>query len=104
MARDNAAEYNILNSVIHHQPALIAMIYSYYEKAGKGPELLSYIDPWGATAFDIALEYNLINLARSLLEKGATYDQYRLKSDHSIGDGRQSTLASVLPREESVKS
>jgi ankyrin repeat protein len=64
---------------------------------------LSYIDPWGATALDIALEYGLFDLAKYLLDKGASYDEYRLKGDYSIDEGKQSTLASVLPRMKPVK-
>ena len=97
------AEYEVLVSAVHHQPALIPKIYSSFEKAGKGKKLLSYVDPWGATALDTALEYELMDLAKFLLEKGATYDEYRLKGDHSIDEGKQSTLASVLPRMKPVK-
>jgi len=103
MARKDVAEYEVLVSAVHHQPALIPKIYSSFEKAGKGKKLLSYVDPWGATALDTALEYELMDLAKFLLEKGATYDEYRLKGDHSIDEGKQSTLASVLPRMKPVK-
>ncbi|UZP43470.1 hypothetical protein NXS19_011282 [Fusarium pseudograminearum] len=72
-------------------------------RAGRGPELLSYIDPWGATAFDLAMEYGYLDLAQFLLDKGATYDVYRLKGDHTIDDGEQSTLASVLPRMKPIR-
>jgi ankyrin repeat protein len=103
MARNNVAEYNVLVSAVHHQPALIPKIYSHFERAGKGQKLLSYVDPWGATALDTALEYELMDLANFLLEKGATYDEYRLKGDHSIDEGKQFTFASVLPRMKPVK-
>ncbi|CZR66278.1 uncharacterized protein PAC_16179 [Phialocephala subalpina] len=101
--RDDIAKYNVLVSAVHHQPTLIPKIYSYFERAGKGPLLLSYVDPWGATALDTALEYELFGLAKFLLSKGASYDEYRLKGDHSIDEGKQSTLASVLPRMKPVK-
>lgn len=103
VSRDDISKYNVLNSAVHHQPALIPKIYSYFERASKGPTLLSYIDPWGATALDIALEYGLFDLAKYLLDKGASYDEYRVKGDHSIDEGKQSTLASVLPRMKPVK-
>jgi ankyrin repeat protein len=103
MARNNVAEYNVLVSAVHHQPALIPKIYSHFERTGKGQKLLSYVDPWGATALDTALEYELMDLANFLLEKGATYDEYRLKGDHSIDEGKQFTFASVLPRMKPVK-
>ncbi|KAL5608426.1 hypothetical protein FOBRF1_008923 [Fusarium oxysporum] len=98
MARQDIADYNLLVSAVHHQPALVPQLYSHFGRAGKGPDILSDVDPWGATAFDLALEYGYLDLARFLAEKGATYDVYRLKGDHSIDDGEQSTLASVLPR------
>jgi hypothetical protein len=103
MARLDVTNYNLLVSAVHHQPDLIPRVYSHFERAGRGPELLSYIDPWGATAFDLAMEYGYLDLAQFLLDKGATYDVYRLKGDHTIDDGEQSTLASVLPRMKPIR-
>ncbi|KAL6409931.1 serine/threonine protein kinase [Ilyonectria robusta] len=103
MSRQDVADYNLLVSAMHHQPAMVPQVYSHFERAGKGPDILSYVDPWGATAFDLAMEYGYLDLARFLAGKGATYDVYRLKGDHSIDDGEQSTLASVLPRMEPVQ-
>jgi hypothetical protein len=103
MVREDIAGYNVLISGVHNQPNLIPQVYSYFEAAGKGCKLLEYVDPWGATALDTALEYDYLDLAKYLLAKGATYDQYRLKGDHRIDEGKQSTLASVLPRMKPVK-
>lgn len=103
MARLDVTDYNLLVSAVHHQPDLIPRIFSHFERAGKGPGLLAYIDPWGATAFDLAMEYGYLDLAQFLLSKGATYDVYRLKGDHTIDDGEQSTLASVLPRMKPIR-
>ncbi|KAL2075127.1 hypothetical protein VTL71DRAFT_69 [Oculimacula yallundae] len=101
--RDDVSEYNLLLAAVHHQPALIPKLYTYFEQTGKGPTILGYIDPWGASVLDLALEYELMDLAKYLVNKGANYDQYRLKADHSIDDGKQSTLASVLPRMKPIK-
>jgi len=88
----------LLTGALHHQPALVPLLLSHLERAGRGPEVLEFKDQWGATILDLALEYGYLDLARRLLAKGAKYDVYRLKRDHSIDDGPQSTLASVLPR------
>ncbi|KAG4435153.1 hypothetical protein IFR05_009353 [Cadophora sp. M221] len=101
--RHDTSNYNLLISAVHHQPALIPKVYSYFERAGKGQRLLKYIDPWGASPLDTALEYELYDLAKYLLDKGASYDEYRLKADHTIDEGKQSTLASVLPRMKPVR-
>lgn len=88
----------LLTEALHHQPALVPLLLSHLERAGRGAEVLEFKDPWGATILDLALEYGYLDLARRLLAKGAKYDIYRLKRDHSIDDGPQSTLALVLPR------
>jgi len=103
MMRADIARYNLLIDAVDHQPALVPKLYSHFERAGKGAALLHYTDPWGATAFDKVMEYGYCGLARFLLEKGATYDEYRLKGDHSIGDGTRSTSASVLPRRKAIE-
>lgn len=88
----------LLTEALHHQPAMVPLLLSHLERAGRGPEVLEFRDPWGATLLDLALEYGYLDLARQLLAKGAKYDVYRLKGDHNIDDGPESTLASVLPR------
>lgn len=93
----------ILTGAVHHQPALVQQVFGHFERVGRGPEVLEFQDQWGATILDLALEYGYFDLARFLLAKGAKYDVYRLKGDHSIDEGRQSTLASVLPRMQPIK-
>ncbi|KAK1825759.1 serine/threonine protein kinase [Podospora conica] len=88
----------LLSGAMHHQPALVLDLLGHFERAFRGPEVLEFRDQWGATILDLALEYGYFELARQLLAKGAKYDVYRLKGDHSVDDGPQSTLASVLPR------
>ena len=88
----------LLTGALHHQPAMVPLLLSHFERAGRGPEVLEFKDQWGATILDLALEYGYLDLARQLLAKGAKYDVYRLEGDHNIDDGPQSTLASVLPR------
>lgn len=103
MTRQSVADYNLLIEAIHHQHALVPMIYSHFEQAGRGKQLLEYIDPWGGTALDLALEYSYFDIATFLLGKGASYDVYRLQGDHTDDEGKQSTLASVLPRMKAIK-
>ncbi|KAL2213203.1 ankyrin [Sarocladium strictum] len=93
----------ILTGAVHHQPALVQQVFGHFERAGRCPEVLEFQDQWGATILDLALEYGYFDLARFLLAKGAKYDVYRLKGDHTIDEGRQSTLASVLPRIQPIK-
>lgn len=88
----------LLTEALHHQPAMVPLLLGHLERAGRGAEVLEFKDPWGATILDLALEYGYLDLARQLLAKGAKYDVYRLKGDHNIDDGPESTLASVLPR------
>lgn len=88
----------LLTEALHHQPAMVPLLLGHLERAGRGAEVLEFKDPWGATILDLALEYGYLDLARLLLAKGAKYDVYRLKGDHNIDDGPESTLASVLPR------
>lgn len=88
----------LLTEALHHQPAMVPLLLGHLERAGRGAEVLEFKDPFGATILDLALEYGYLDLARQLLAKGAKYDVYRLKGDHNIDDGPESTLASVLPR------
>jgi len=93
----------LLTGAVHHQPALVPQLLSHFERAGRLVEVLEFQDQWGATILDLALEYGYFDLARHLLAKGATYDTYRIKGDHRIDEGSQSTLASVLPRIKPIK-
>jgi len=97
------AQSLLLTGAVHHQPVLVPRLLGHFERAGRGAEVLEFQDKWGATILDLALEYGYFDLARHLLDKGAKYDVYRLKGDHNIDEGLQSTLASVLPRMEPIK-
>lgn len=100
---DITAHSLLLTGAVHHQPALVQQLFAHFERAGRGAEVLEFQDQWGATILDLSLEYGYLDLARFLLGKGAKYDVYRLKGDHSIDEGAQSTLASALPRMEPIK-
>jgi hypothetical protein len=80
---------------VHHQPSLIPKYGEMFKAVGAGAALFE-TNPFGETAFDVALQYGFTDVMKYLLAQGESYDKYRLDPDFRIDQSRCSPLALAL--------
>jgi hypothetical protein len=80
---------------VHAQPSLVSEYGEMFKAIGAGAALFE-TNPFGETAFDIALQYGHTDVMKYLLAQGESYDKYRLDPDFRIDQSRCSPLTLVL--------